>query len=78
MAFHDFFPLLGGIIVVDDDDEADLSECHQLGSIFRGRLAPWTTNMCLDRLEFLEKFLSLWLHCSVKQGWVASAAGGTT
>ena len=27
-------------------------------------LAPWTTNMSLDRLDFLEKFLPQWLRCS--------------
>ena len=41
-------------------------------SIFEGRMDPWTTNMCLDRLEFREKFLLQWLHCSGKQGRVAS------
>ena len=47
------------------DDKADPSVCHQLGHlrwhlsciIFDGRFASWTTNMCLDRLDFLEKFL---------------------
>ena len=41
-------------------------------SIFEGRLDQWTTNMCLYRLDFLEKFLPQWLHCSGKQGRVVS------
>ena len=41
-------------------------------SIFEGRMAPWTTNMSLDRLESSLKFLPEWLHCSGKQGGVAS------
>ena len=35
--------------------EADPSACHQLdqeSDFFEGRLTPWTTNMCLDRLDF--------------------------
>ena len=41
-------------------------------SIFEGWLAPWTINMCLDRPDFIERFLPQWLHCSGKQGRVAS------
>ena len=42
----------------------------------------WTTNMCLDRLVFLDKFLPQLLHCSGKQrrsasGLWSSASGGT-
>ena len=49
------------------DDKADASACHQLGQVsvlqyFQGT-APWTTTMCLDMLDFLEKFLPQWLHC---------------
>ena len=51
-------------------------------SIFEGRLAPWTKNMCVDMLDFLEKFLPQWLHCSgelgrVASGMLSSAYGGT-
>ena len=46
-----------------EGDIADPSACHQLGSIFKGRLAPWTTNMCLYRqgsgLEKAEKVNNL-------------------
>ena len=31
-------------------------------SILEGQPASWTTNMCLDRLDFLEKFMPQWLH----------------
>ena len=57
------------------DGKADPSACHQLGelSVLEGRLTPWTTNICLDKLDFLDKFLSQWLHCSGKQGRVASS-----
>ena len=41
-------------------------------SIFKGWLAQWTTNMFLDGMDFLEKFLPQWLHCFGKQGRVAS------
>ena len=41
-------------------------------SIFEGRLAPWTMNMCLDRQDFLKKFLPQWLHFSGKQDRIAS------
>ena len=34
-------------------------------SIFENRLAPWTTNMCLDRLDFLEKFLPQWFNYNI-------------
>ena len=37
-------------------------------SILEGWQAPWTTNMSLDRLEFVEKFLPQWLHWADKQG----------
>ena len=52
-------PSLGGDVA---DDKADYFTCHQLSqvyvfSIFEGRLAPWTTNMCLDRQDFLDKLL---------------------
>ena len=58
-------------------DKADPSVCHQLGQVsvlqyFEGRLAPWTPNTFLDMLDFFEKFLPQWLHCSGKQGWVAN------
>ena len=51
-------------------------------SIFKGWLAPWITNMCLDRLDFHENFLPQWLHYAGKQGIVPSgrwscALGGT-
>ena len=51
-------------------------------SIFYKGLAPWTTNMCLDRkFIFFFKFMPQWLHCFGKQGRVASgrwsgASGG--
>ena len=48
--------------------KADPSVCN----IFEGRLFPWTLTMCLDRVDFLEKFSPQWLHCSGKQGRVAS------
>ena len=59
------------------DGKGDPSACHQLGlylscSIFKGQLAPWTTNRRLDMLDFLEKFLAQWLQCSGKQSRVAS------
>ena len=61
------------------DDKADPSVCHQLGQVsvlqyFRGTAGsmPWTTNMCLYRLDLLEKFMPQWLHCSGKHGRVAS------
>ena len=41
-------------------------------SILEGRPFPWTTNMCLDRLDFLEKFFPQWLHWTGEQGRVAS------
>ena len=41
-------------------------------SIFQKWLAPWTNNMCLDRLFFCLKFLPHWLHYSGKQRRVAS------
>ena len=47
-------------------DEADPSACHQLGQV------SCSTNMCLERLNFLKKFLPQWLHCSGKKGSVAS------
>ena len=58
-------------------DKVDSSACNQLAgylsySIFGRSLAPWTTNICLDRLDFLEKFLPQWLHYSGKQGRVGS------
>ena len=44
------------------DGKADRSVCLQLGQVsvlkyFEGWLAPWFANMCLDRLDFLEKVL---------------------
>ena len=59
------------------DSKANPAACHQLGQVsvlqyFEGRPAPWTTNMCSDRLDFLEKFLLQRLHCAGKQGIVAS------
>ena len=58
------------------DGKADPAACHQLGQVsvlqyFQGT-APWTTNMCLDRLDYLEKLLPQWLYCSGKQGSGAS------
>ena len=45
------------------DGKADPSASHQLSrylsfSIFKGQLDPWTPNMCLDRLDFLDKVLA--------------------
>ena len=45
---------------------------YQSCSIFEGRMAQRTTNMRLDRMDFLENFLPHWLHCSGKQVRVAS------
>ena len=51
------------------DGKVDINLARYLScSILEGRQAPWTTNMSLDRLEFLEKFLSQWLHWANKQG----------
>ena len=59
------------------DEQANPSACQQLGevscSVFKKRLAPWTTNMYLERLDFLEKFLPQMFYCSGKQGRVASS-----
>ena len=52
------------------DGEADPSACHSIGQ--EERLPPWTTNMCLDRLDYLEKVLRQWLHCASEQGRAAS------
>ena len=41
-------------------------------SILEGWQAPWATNMSLDRLEFLEKFLPPRFHWADKQGRAAS------
>ena len=54
------------------DDKADPLLCLQLKQIFVGR-APWTTNMCLNSLFSFFLFLRQWLHCSGKQGRVASS-----
>ena len=37
------------------NDKADPSGCLLFCSSFGGRIAPWTTNMCFDKLDFLEK-----------------------
>ena len=57
------------------DSKADNNLARYLAcSILEGRQAPYTTNMTLDRLKFLEKFLPQcqWLHWADKQGRVAS------
>ena len=58
------------------DGEADPPACHQLGQVsvlqYFGGTAPWTINMCSDRLDFLEKFLPQWLHWAGNQGRAAS------
>ena len=41
-----------------EDNLGNDKACHQLGT-FEGRLAPWTTNMCLDRLNFLARVVTL-------------------
>ena len=60
-----------------EDDNTDPLVCLQINQIsvlqyFFKRLAPWTTSMFLDRLLLKTKFLPQWLHCSDKQGRVAS------
>ena len=42
-------------------------------SILEGRPAPWTTNMCLDKLDILEMFSPQWLHWAGEQGRAASS-----
>ena len=59
------------------DGKADHPACQELGQVtfmlyLEGRQAPWTINMSLDRLEFLEKFLPQWLHWADKQGRTTS------
>ena len=62
-------PFMEGDVV---DGKAGSSVSHQLGQAYERQLAPWTTDAWLDRLDFLEKFLSQWLHCSRKQSSVTS------
>ena len=69
------------------DGKADPSVCHKLASwpadlarglsccVFKGQLAPWTTNMGLDRLHLIEKFLPQWLHWIGKKDRVGSRHG---
>ena len=44
------------------DGKSDTSAAYKLGqiSVLQGRLTQWTTNMCLTRLVFLNKFLPQW------------------
>ena len=48
---------------------------------FNGLPAPWTINLFLDGLNFLDKFSPQWLHWAGKQGRAVSGrwqvAGGT-
>ena len=66
------------VLKVDvSEGKADPPACHQLGQVsvlqyLEGWPAPWTTNMCLDMLDFLEKFLPQWLHWAGEQGRAAS------
>ena len=67
-------PCLEGVVA---DGKADLPVCHQLSQVsvlqyFGGTAGSMDHQHVLRKLDFLEKFLTQWLHCSGKQGKVAS------
>ena len=56
------------------DDKADPLVCLQLNQIsvlhyFFNRLAPWTTNMCLDRLFIRSSCNSGCIYLENREGW---------